>query len=988
MIESIAFQTKARTVDHLGREQIADCPTAISELWKNSYDAYARSVSLNVFDGEQPVASLFDDGHGMSRNEFVERWLVVGTESKATNKEIPISDRNGLRKRPKQGQKGIGRLSSANLGPLLLLVSKRQDEKFVAALVDWRLFENPYLNLSDIHIPITEFSQKEQLFEELPNLFHLLIENVKGGNEKDREKRIKEAWEVYDRNYLEDLHSSKVTSPSSAILKTIINTSFTERHISDWPVWKKEVEHGTALLISQINYDLRVQLNETVADAGASAAKDKFFETLASFVDPFVDPEQPDLNGRDPQFYYEVKVHKDNTEEVIVGTEKSFNRAMVEPMEHILDGTINDQGIFQGRIKAFGEWTEDNCIIEPPKDFNLPTRADTKVGPCDIFIASMEWIAENSTHSLAEQKYYKDLADKYSGFLVFRDGLRVLPYGRTDNDFFEIEYRRSKSAGREFWNHRQMFGRIAISRFRNPNLKDKAGREGVLDNVAAKALKALITNILMQAARRYFGSSSDLRKELLPQIKEDNKKAKAREDANKLRKKQRRQFKTKLKSHLKNLPTFVENVGATTSNITFSNEHDVQKAKELLDELKERAIGFRLPGAPSPLGSLEEDYQSYKHDVTYAYSLLNEFEDKIADALEEYAPQKPEEVLKSQLARNAAQIHKHTRAWKKQIEELQKHEFERSRSLLDDRNKLFRAEVTPLIDLVARDEMSFKEASELMEKTRDRIDEENTEIFEPYINALESLSESIDLEHLAVFGTEEANELRTELDRLNSLAQLGIAVEIMGHELQAYDDIIGAGLKKLPKNLTNTQAVKDIELGYNGLTDQLRFLSPLKLSGQKVEKWIKGEQIYQYVFEFFGPSFVKAKIDFKASDAFKNVQVFDQPSRLYPVFINLVNNSRYWLSNADEKNKQIILDVVGNKVVVSDNGPGVSKEDIDSLFTLFFTRKLRGGRGVGLYICRANLAAGGHKISYATTTNDMPLKGANFIIDFRGARYE
>lgn len=41
MIESIAFQTKARTLDHLGREQIADCPTAISELWKNSFDAYA-----------------------------------------------------------------------------------------------------------------------------------------------------------------------------------------------------------------------------------------------------------------------------------------------------------------------------------------------------------------------------------------------------------------------------------------------------------------------------------------------------------------------------------------------------------------------------------------------------------------------------------------------------------------------------------------------------------------------------------------------------------------------------------------------------------------------------------------------------------------------------------------------------------------------------------------------------------------------------------
>ena len=55
MVISAAFQTRARTIDHLGREQIADCPTAISELWKNAYDAYARNVSLNIFDGNTPV---------------------------------------------------------------------------------------------------------------------------------------------------------------------------------------------------------------------------------------------------------------------------------------------------------------------------------------------------------------------------------------------------------------------------------------------------------------------------------------------------------------------------------------------------------------------------------------------------------------------------------------------------------------------------------------------------------------------------------------------------------------------------------------------------------------------------------------------------------------------------------------------------------------------------------------------------------------------
>lgn len=154
MVDSVAFKTRARTIDHLGREQIADCPTAISELWKNSYDAYARNVSLDIFDSDIPIASLADDGHGMSRGEFEEKWLVVGTESKADGSEVPEEDRDGLKIRPRQGQKGIGRLSSAALGPLLLIVSKRRKEPFVAALIDWRLFENPFLYLHDVEVPV------------------------------------------------------------------------------------------------------------------------------------------------------------------------------------------------------------------------------------------------------------------------------------------------------------------------------------------------------------------------------------------------------------------------------------------------------------------------------------------------------------------------------------------------------------------------------------------------------------------------------------------------------------------------------------------------------------------------------------------------------------------------------------------------------------------------------------------------------------------
>lgn len=989
MISGVAFQTKARTVDHLGREQIADTPTAISELWKNAYDAYARRVELNIYGGEHPVATIIDDGHGMDRDEFINRWLVVGTESKATSERTPIDDRNGLFARPRQGQKGIGRLSCANLGPILLLVSKRQKSDFVAALVDWRLFENPFLNLSDIYVPVSEFPNKEDLLDQVPALVSELMENVRGGS-GDRARRIEAAWKSYDQLHAEEVEqgvATRLMPPSEAVSDDIHSVAFKQNHLSEWPVWNGTSLHGTALLVSNINYDLRAQLDEEVGDTSTLGARARFFETLSSFVDPFVDSDRPEKTARDPQFSYAVKAWTGDVPRLILGSEKQFDRHMIDPLEHRIEGSVSADGVFSGRIKAFGEWLPEECVIEPPKDLIIPRRADTQAGPFDVFIASMEFTSANTTHTKAEFQHFQELAERYAGFMIFRDGLRVMPYGRTDNDFFEIESRRSRSAGREFWNHRQMFGRLAISRAHNPNLKDKAGREGLLDNRAAKTLKVLVSNILMQSARRYFGSASDVRNELLPQIRKSNERERAQDARNKLRKRQRQEFRNKLQALSKELPAFAREVFDFSKRLEIRSETDIDGVQRAIESFRDRLTEFRLPGAPKTLGTLEDTYVQFREDMRAVQAELGSVIERADREIERINPTDPRELLEKQLARNAAQLHHRILGWRKTIDGLQKAEFQRVHDLIKQRNKVFHAEATPLLHRIETGEIGYSEASKLMELLRQRLDDENAELFIPYIGALESLKESIDLEHLATFGMEELSDLRSELERLNSLAQLGIAVEIVGHELQNFDDIIGSGLQALPEEVRQSRAAKDIEFGYEGLTDQLRFLSPLKLAGQKILRWISGEEIFDYLAAFFKLPIAHAKIEFEASADFRNFRIFEQQSRLFPVFINLVNNSIYWVSAREAPDRRITLDVFDGKVVISDNGPGVEPEDVDNLFGLFFTKKARGGRGVGLYLSRANLAAGGHRISYEGDVALMPLPGANFVIEFRGAEF-
>ena len=75
------FKTKARASVMLGRKQIAGVPTAISELFKNAHDAYAKRVEVDYFlsDG---LFILGDDGIGMTRQDFETRWLTVGAQTR------------------------------------------------------------------------------------------------------------------------------------------------------------------------------------------------------------------------------------------------------------------------------------------------------------------------------------------------------------------------------------------------------------------------------------------------------------------------------------------------------------------------------------------------------------------------------------------------------------------------------------------------------------------------------------------------------------------------------------------------------------------------------------------------------------------------------------------------------------------------------------------------------------------------------------------
>lgn len=134
MSEKRAFKVDARALLSLGRESIKDHTTALVELIKNSYDADADNVEVEVISGDSPFIRVADDGEGMDSSDINNRWLRIGFSEKRTKR---ISQKG----RRETGEKGIGRLSADRLGAKLQLRTKKANKDPAGVSVSWNDFD-------------------------------------------------------------------------------------------------------------------------------------------------------------------------------------------------------------------------------------------------------------------------------------------------------------------------------------------------------------------------------------------------------------------------------------------------------------------------------------------------------------------------------------------------------------------------------------------------------------------------------------------------------------------------------------------------------------------------------------------------------------------------------------------------------------------------------------------------------------------------------
>ena len=984
-ISMAKFRTSARTVDMLGRQQIAGIPTAISELFKNAHDAYATRVEVDFYRPEQ-ILVLRDNGLGMTMKDVIDRWLVLGTDSKfgggkeLTDVAVPL----GMPARTPTGEKGIGRLAIAAIGPQVLLVTRAQRSDgihpTVVSFVNWSLFALPGIALDEIEVPIREFHNGA-----LPTAEDLteMVETVRANLERLRPECRNEDIVEIEKDL--DQASFDVTALQRRFETATLHGAAT----------------GTQFYIQPTDPML-----ETLLDAPIGKQRiGDLQKTLAGFTNTMM-PDRPE-----PVIATAFRDHKSpDFFDSVIGPEAFFTQNEFTDADHHIQGEFDEYGQFEGEVAIYGRQPEAHRVVWPG--------AQGQQTLCGRFSINFAYVQGRARESRMPREQWGKINEKLirmGGLYIYRNGIRILPYGSTDNDFLDIEERRSFGASYYFFSARRMFGAIELPLESSIRLSEKAGREGFRDNRAYRQFRDILINFLVQLAADFFRDDSPHgdfnRRKLNLDIQ-----AKALEQHTNLSRVRHRQWLKVFEDRATRLSSDEPGkvVADTIAQLTRAvdaakiQHHPDAKLRLILDAERTAQTALAALGSElhlrQPRGFalsqnlrrnltaynteysnfyrevLLPSYTTIEHIVSEATRNLKasrrrRFDAATADALQSAKKivtarrnaSNEQLVETSEKVANAVQhtISKLDKELKAISQRVQRTDLS---NLADEEIVQLRLDFEAEFETVTSTKVSQLEA--IAEQLRSIVVDPND--FGQIITQVD-IAGAVEVELLA---------LQERADADLELTQLGMAIEIIDHEFQAI-------IRSLRNNLRRFKAWADINeqlaevyhgvsVNFEHLDSYLTLFTPLHRRLYRSEVEIRGRDINKFLLALFKDRLSRHDVKIVTTKAFLRFKFFGYPSTFYPVFVNLIDNAIFWLRD-QEPPRIVYLDVEDNTMIVGDNGPGVSSEELEVIFELGFTRK-PGGRGLGLYISRDVLRRAGYALTVGESRDG---KGTEFRIQPR-----
>lgn len=1000
------MKVSARTVDMLGRQQIAGIPTAIHELFKNAHDAYASNVEIDFFES-QNLLTLRDDGIGMTKEDFIGKWLTIGTSSKLGTNRKPVFIPEGMDERPLMGEKGIGRLAIASIGRLVLVLSRaiRDDgmHDMIAALVHWTQFEIPEINISDIVIPVRTFDlDKLPNQDDIQSMSNEIINNLDKLGEKVPE-------ELY-RIIKDDLHSFNFAPNvlfNNLQIITSVNYAKSETHENNHSINKNlpildGFSHGTHFVIMPCDPALELDIKQDENDTT------ELQKILVGFANS--------LSGQAEQVMAtKFRIHRGSAEPEELIEEGFFTPEDALSADHYIEGEFDEYGQFKGAVTVY-RGKPVNHIINWNENYGAKTR-------CGRFKIKFSYLQGDASESTVPTQIYTEIKSKlnmYGGVYLYKDGIRVLPYGKPEFDFLRIEERRTKRAATAFFSYRWMFGAIEIGHDANSMLIEKAGREGLIENIAYREFKSILNNFFDQLAADFFRESSinDRFWEIKEIFKTQAKKQKVTLEK---RRKSVNLKKSNFQSELENFffnydkNIYLENI----ENIIKETNHSISISKSnWTTPQKYNFIYNLMRDVKSKINDVIKSIKITKPNVGLNKILLKQWEsylilkEKITDEIIEPAKTQLEELILNYMNSHSLSFSKREKITETVNDERKslndsvntfKKKMKDSVNTLDgsikEKVREKTLEFTNTINFVmseinttSLDTISDVEANKMIvswEKQLDDVSSKTDEYFNKIKESLEIIindlkgDEVTSIDTLVALETEN-EQVKDSLNQYFDFAQLGMSIGIIQHEFSSTIRSVRQSIKMLKpwaeKNPNLNTIFFNINHSFSHLDGYLKMFTPLNRRLYRSKVLLSGKEIERYLTDIFDERMKRHKISLESSSEFLNTVKEVYPSTFLPVFINVIDNAIYWLNTqrtSENPDKKIKLATKENALTISNNGPEIPSIDKENIFEFSFSRK-DSGRGMGLYISKETLNREGFDIRLASgETNEHPC----FIID-------
>ncbi len=980
------FTVGTRVIDLLGIQQVAGTPTALSELFKNAHDAYADNVQVDFFRALGLVV-LRDDGVGMTRQEFQSRWLVAATDSKRNDgfTDLPPHD-TGKPKRPVMGEKGIGRLAIALLGKQVLVLTRSKGAgpsgPVTACFINWGVFSLPGLSLDDIDVTLKEFPAG----------------TVPGAS--DVTAMVESSAEG-----LEKLRGKTDAARLQAVIDTVRGFAVDPTGMSGEPHDGLGLRngYGTHFYIKPSSPDLAQDIGESEkADRATPIQK-----VLVGFNNTMV-PGAPapvmrtsfkDRRGEGQVF--------DLIEDKVFFTPDEFSKA-----DHHIQGAFDAYGQFLGTVQVYGGEKREFQVHWP--------RGNGRPVPCGPFKLNLAYVQGNRVESIVKGDDFDNInkkLDSFGGLYIYRNGMRILPYGDTDNDFLQFENRRLKGAAYYFFSYRRMFGAIDITRENNSGLVEKAGREGFQENDAFRQFKRILEHFFVQVAARFFRKDGTEAEEFFVREAELKRQHDAAERRNKLVAPQRLKLAAALGKFHEGIASGAQR--RQTDEIlartlaTLSGERPLTATairkigREARESIRSIESGTRVT-RPRGVGLTRELTHAWARyeverkrlvDETFgpAYRKLDEAVHEAAGRSDVVIDLREDTAERLNDRRSWAEKEIKVRAQKVQsdVGKATKKVSEIASEALKDFNARATATLVQFeqLDFASMSADEFSGAREKLEGDLEASATDYTRRLDQLaeqVSHLGTLESSVD-DTLEALETELEDRREREMESLR-LAQMGKAIGIVHHEFQAVTKTVSSGIRRLARWAERHPKLDDIyrqiNEGYSHLDSYLGLFAPLNRSLNQIKRVIDGLEISQYVNQLLGERMRRHGIKFVVTPAFEQATVEEYASTVFPSFVNLADNAIFWMDHGAEttvqepggrgssRPKVLTLDHDGDAFVVSDTGPGILPADEGAIFEAGFSRK-PGGSGLGLHITKSLLEKSGFALTVDPYDRD---RGATFRI--------